>query len=163
MRQAIERLRSLDDKWRMPRKPFDPAELADRIQQARIKAKLDQTQLAELCGLSKQAVNKWEDTRGAPNTPSVENLATLADALSVRTDWLLFGEEPMDAGATLVDFARLAARSVECERWLQKEKLEFTPDDLGKFIVLAYQAKDVDSMVRDLQAIAAFAGRRRRP
>lgn len=155
-------LRSLDEKWRMPRAAFNEAALADRIRHARNLRGLDQLAMASACGVTKQAVSKWEGSSGKPNTPSADNLAKVAETLNVRADWLLFGEEPMEDSTALIDFSRLSSRAARCEHWLQQEGLEFSPEDFGKFLVMAYQAHDVDSMLRDLMAVAAFAGGKRR-
>ena len=51
--------------------------LGERIKSCRQKAGLSQEKLAELAGVSRQAVTKWEAGQSAPST---ENLLKLADA-----------------------------------------------------------------------------------
>lgn len=65
--------------------------LAQRIQEQRKRCGMSQEKLAELVGVSRQAVTKWESGQSAPNT---ENLFRLAEIFGVTVDLLL------DAGGT---------------------------------------------------------------
>lgn len=60
--------------------------LGERIKDCRLKANLSQEKLAELVGVSRQAVTKWESGQSAPNT---ENLFKLAEILGTTVDFLL--------------------------------------------------------------------------
>ena len=51
--------------------------LGKRIKEARLKAGLSQEKTAELLGLSRQAVAKWESGRSAPSTANLLKLAAL--------------------------------------------------------------------------------------
>lgn len=65
-------------------------ELGERIKQARQKAHLSQEKVAELIGVSRQAVTKWESGQSAPNT---ENLFRLAEILGITVDQLIATED----------------------------------------------------------------------
>ncbi|MDE6108341.1 MAG: helix-turn-helix domain-containing protein [Oscillospiraceae bacterium] len=60
--------------------------LAERIQEQRKRCRMSQEKLAELMGVSRQAVTKWESGQSAPNT---ENLFRLAEIFGVTVDFML--------------------------------------------------------------------------
>ena len=62
-----------------------------RLQQVRKAAGLSQEQLAELVGMSRQAVSKWETDQAAPD---IDKLASLCGVLGVSADELLGREAP---------------------------------------------------------------------
>ncbi|MBQ9942255.1 MAG: helix-turn-helix transcriptional regulator [Christensenellaceae bacterium] len=64
--------------------------LSDRIKNCRQSAGLSQEKVAELVGVSRQAVTKWETGQSAPST---ENLFRLAEILGTTVDFLLADEE----------------------------------------------------------------------
>jgi len=64
--------------------------LGERIKTCRQSAGLSQEKLAELVGVSRQAVTKWEAGLSAPST---ENLFRLAEILGTTVDFLLTEEE----------------------------------------------------------------------
>lgn len=65
--------------------------LGQNIKRFRGEAHLSQEKMAELVGVSRQAVTKWEADRSAPST---ENLFRLAEVLSVTVDDLVGPELP---------------------------------------------------------------------
>lgn len=64
--------------------------LGERIKVERTKAKMSQEKLAELVGVSRQAVTKWESGQSSPST---ENLFRIAEVLGTTVD-ILTKEEP---------------------------------------------------------------------
>ncbi|MGE5496020.1 MAG: helix-turn-helix domain-containing protein [Burkholderiales bacterium] len=60
--------------------------LGERIQQLRKSVGLSQEQLADLTGVSRQAISKWETDQSAPE---IDKLLALSRAFSVSTDELL--------------------------------------------------------------------------
>ena len=60
--------------------------LGQRIKECRQKAGLSQEKVAELVGVSRQAVTKWESDQSAPNT---DNLFKLAEILGTTVDFLI--------------------------------------------------------------------------
>ena len=63
--------------------------LGERIKQCRQDAAMSQEKLAELLGVSRQAVTKWESDQSAPST---ENLFKLADLFHTTVDSLVHPE-----------------------------------------------------------------------
>ena len=63
--------------------------LNERIKQLRIERGLNQVELAEKLGVSKQSVSNWENDN---IQPSIEMLLKLSHIFSVSTDYLL-GED----------------------------------------------------------------------
>lgn len=66
-------------------------DLAARLLQLRRREGISQEELAELAGVSRQAVSKWESAQSVPET---EKLLTISEHFNVSMDWLLKGEEP---------------------------------------------------------------------
>ena len=64
--------------------------LGERIKEERTKAKMSQEKLAELVGVSRQAVTKWESGLSSPST---DNLFRIAEVLGTTVD-ILTKEEP---------------------------------------------------------------------
>lgn len=64
--------------------------LGERIKACRRKAGLSQEKVAELVGVSRQAVTKWESDQSAPNT---DNLFRLAEILGTTVDFLITAED----------------------------------------------------------------------
>ncbi len=66
----------------------DVMQLADRLLDLRRKAGYSQEQLADLLGVSRQAISKWE---GAQSQPEVDNVVKLAQIYRVSVDCILTG------------------------------------------------------------------------
>lgn len=64
--------------------------LGERIKACRQRTGMSQEKVAELVGVSRQAVTKWEADRSAPNT---ENLFKLAEIFGTTVDLLLTSED----------------------------------------------------------------------
>ncbi len=64
--------------------------LGERIKECRQSAGMSQEKVAELVGVSRQAVTKWEVNQSAPNT---ENLFKLAEIFGTTVDLLLESDE----------------------------------------------------------------------
>lgn len=62
---------------------------ADNLQSIRKEKQLSQEELAEKIGVSRQAVSKWEQGSGYPET---EKLLVLSQELHVSLDYLMLGE-----------------------------------------------------------------------
>lgn len=66
--------------------------ISDRIQNLRKMKGVSQEQLADVLGVSRQAVSKWESEQ---STPDIEKIITMSDYFEVTTDYLLKGIEPI--------------------------------------------------------------------
>jgi transcriptional regulator with XRE-family HTH domain len=83
--------------------------ISDKIKEYRVKCRMTQAQLAELVGVTPQAISKWEQGRGYPDLSAI---CPLADALRMTTDELL---EHKNAFQELnKKWYRLMRK---CERW----------------------------------------------
>ena len=65
-----------------------------RLYELRRRAGLSQEGLADLLGVTRQAVQKWE---AGASRPDMDNLCALAKYFSVSLDWLVTGAEPEQA------------------------------------------------------------------
>lgn len=66
----------------------EATKFADRLLDLRRKAGYSQEQLADLLGVSRQAISKWE---GAQGRPEVDNVVKLSQIYRVSTDYILTG------------------------------------------------------------------------
>lgn len=65
-------------------------DIAKRLQELRKKAGYSQEQLAEMLGISRQAISKWESGQG---NPDLDNLTKLTEIYAVSADYLLLGRQ----------------------------------------------------------------------
>lgn len=84
----------------------------EKLKEARKKAGLTQEELAELIGISRAAVAKWETDNGLPD---IENLKTVAGLLDVSVDYLLDDGESLDLSVT--------KKAIELNQYGNGEKL----------------------------------------
>lgn len=79
--------------------------IGDRIVTLRKAVGLSQEQLAEVVGVSRQAISKWETSQ---SLPEVDKLVLLSKAFSVSVDELLGGAAPnqTESGIEVKDFVR---------------------------------------------------------
>ena len=78
--------------------------IADRIQQLRKGKGISQEELADMVGVSRQAVSKWESEQ---STHDIEKVILLSDFFDVTTDYLLKGIEPISENNTEKSDARI--------------------------------------------------------
>lgn len=107
--------------------------LHEKIYYYRTLGKLSQEELAELTGVSRQAVSKWELGTA---TPEVSKLMALARAFGVTTDELLSEEAPKlkaepDTQSQMEPEADMPS---EVKHALQPDQLDRTANFLGRLI-----------------------------
>jgi transcriptional regulator with XRE-family HTH domain len=66
---------------------------ADNLQAIRKEKQISQEGLAEIIGVSRQAISRWEQGSGYPET---EKLIMLSKELNVSLDYLMLGEKSID-------------------------------------------------------------------
>lgn len=93
--------------------------LGKRIKEARLKAGFSQEKTAELLGLSRQAVAKWESGRSAPSTA---NLLKLAALLQISVAELTGESMETETAATAVDQEIYTAAFLDAKRQLAAEQ-----------------------------------------
>lgn len=81
-------------------------EISERLQQLRKKENYSQEKLAELLGISRQAVSKWESGQGCPD---IDNIIKLTEIYHVSADYLLLGKN-FDTSKEPVQKERLISR-----------------------------------------------------
>lgn len=67
--------------------------IADRIQKLRKAKGISQEQFADVVGVSRQAVSKWESEQSIPD---LEKVILMSDYFGVTTDYILKGIEPTE-------------------------------------------------------------------
>lgn len=67
--------------------------IGTRIQRLRKQKGLSQNRLAQIAGISRQAVSKWENDQAAPDTM---HLIVLADILDTEVEYLATGKSSSD-------------------------------------------------------------------
>lgn len=91
--------------------------LGEKIKHHRQQARLSQEKLAELVGVSRQAVTKWESDQSAPST---QNLFRLAEIFGTTVDLLIASGEPEPSQAeqiyTLYKGEKAEARKARLDR-----------------------------------------------
>ena len=91
-------------------------ELGERIREARFRAHLSQEKVAELIGVSRQAVTKWESGQSAPST---DNLFKLAEVLGTTVDILI---APEDNTASIAEQVYRMFREEEIRREAERKR-----------------------------------------
>ena len=91
--------------------------LGERIKACRRNAGMSQEKVAELVGVSRQAVGKWETDQSAPSTA---NLFRLAEIFGTTVDMLLASEK--DAGQSLAEQLHLLRRLEEERKAAAKKR-----------------------------------------
>ena len=95
--------------------------LGEQIRAQRRKKGLSQERLAEMTGVSRQAVTKWE---AGQTLPSTENLFRLADIFDVSVDVLVGTSVKQAAPAEQTDAAERTDMAEQLYRLYKKERKE---------------------------------------
>lgn len=111
----------------------EKVEVGDRIRCLRRLRKLTQERMAELCGVSRQTVQKWESGESAP---VYKHIRMLREHLGVSADYILFGADwvpksspirtsnaPADAGALHAQYLFLVSMKLNKDRLLKEGML----------------------------------------
>ena len=100
--------------------------LNEKIFYCRRKAGLSQESLAEVLGVSRQAVSKWET---GDAVPEISKLLSLAKTFEVTTDWLLSEEEPEEDNPSTSYFQETANWGAAEDTASSAERFEQAADD----------------------------------
>ena len=87
--------------------------IGERISQLRQENNMSQLQLAEVLGISRQAVSKWENDQSSPDTI---NLIRLSDILNTEVEYLATGKKPVYTYPVMVDKVKTIEKIVEVEK-----------------------------------------------
>ena len=92
--------------------------IGDRIIDLRKQKKLSQGQLAEIVGVSRQAVSKWESGQNSPDTIK---LIHLADILDTDVEYLATGRKtPKEEPPIILNMVKKVDKIVEVEKIVEK-------------------------------------------
>lgn len=92
--------------------------IGDRIIDLRKQKKLSQGQLAEIIGVSRQAVSKWESGQNSPDTIK---LIHLADILDTDVEYLATGRKtPKEEPPIILNMVKKVDKIVEVEKIVEK-------------------------------------------
>ena len=106
--------------------------LSEKICYCRRKAGLSQEVLAEVLGVSRQAVSKWET---GDAVPEIGKLMSLAKTFGVTTDWLLSEEEPeADENNSAGNFTQDKTSSAERFEKAAEDWMDRIPGIFGKMV-----------------------------
>lgn len=84
--------------------------IGERLRAARGRARLTLRDVASACGVTPQAVNKWEDDTAMPTS---EKFMALCSLLDVSAEWLIAG--PLDFHST-----EKAPQGVHAKYWVRE-------------------------------------------
>lgn len=92
--------------------------IGDRIIELRKQKALSQGQLAEIVGVSRQAVSKWENGQNSPDTIK---LIHLADILDTDVEYLATGRKtPKEEPPIILNIVKKVDKIVEVEKIVEK-------------------------------------------
>lgn len=84
--------------------------IGERITQLRTEKQISQGQLADMLGVTRQAVSKWENDQTSPDTI---RLIKLADALDTEVEYLATGRKPVYEQPIVLNMVKKEDRIVE--------------------------------------------------
>lgn len=82
-----------------------------------------QERLAQKAGVDQRSLARWINGQA---TPSIEKAASIATAMGVSLDWLVYGVD--NAPGALIDEELLADAIEVLEVWLEEEGVDLPPD-----------------------------------
>ena len=122
--------------------------LSEKILYSRKRAGLSQEALADMVGVSRQAVSKWETGEALPETAK---LAALGAALGVSVDWLLSDSEPEEPEEEPAAFVAAAGRRIRLTAAMREQYQAHVAAERA-------EAARQDEAARTLARLRALAG-----
>lgn len=107
-------------------------EVANRLQQLRKAKGLSQEELANILGLSRQAISKWERAETSPDT---DNLICLAKLYNISIDKLLDTSESMEEIKERIAQERIDSIDKEMDKKIEVEKESIDEETFENSIV----------------------------
>lgn len=118
--------------------------IGERITQLRTEKQISQGQLADMLGVTRQAVSKWENDQTSPDTI---RLIKLADALDTEVEYLATGRKPVYEQPIVLNMVKKEDRIVE--KVIEKPVIK-------KLVRIKYRRNPVEYAV--LAVCCLFAG-----
>lgn len=106
--------------------------VGERIKKRRLEKGLSQGELGKLIHKSMQVISNWE--RGYTPTISHEDLVSLATALDVTVDYLVWKERKKDEDSTNNDIENLPPDWLEHLKFIRRAGSKLTPDEMQTYI-----------------------------
>ena len=119
------------------------AEVANRLQQLRKAKGLSQEELANILGLSRQAISKWERAETSPDT---DNLICLAKLYNISIDSLLSTDESIEEIKERIAQERISEIDKDKEEKFEND--EISEQDFEKSIFEDYTDEEKDLKVK---------------
>lgn len=111
--------------------------IQDRIRERRRQLGISMQDVAASCGVSWQAVQRWETTAA----PKRNNLLALADRLKVSIEWLMTGKGPLNQHAA-VDFSKLSGQEAQLVMFFRSMNEPDKEEFLAQANMLAKNSQD---------------------
>lgn len=105
--------------------------VGERISSLRKEKNISQYQLANIMGVSRQAVSKWENDQASPDTL---NLIRLADILDTQVEYLATGKTGSPSPSQPIEKIVEVEKTVEVERVIERKVCVEKPVYIEKVI-----------------------------
>ncbi len=123
-------------------------DFGEKLYSLRTQAKISQLQLAEILGVSRQTVSKWETGN---MLPEIDKLIKISDQFHVSTDYLLRKTKPKDASVNLDRLVLKFLGSAQDMDAISKELVEVMRDG----VIDEEEGKAIDNIIAALDEIVA--------
>lgn len=118
----------------------------EKLYALRTQAKISQIQLAEILGVSRQTVSKWET---GSMLPEIDKLIKISDQFHVSTDYLLRETKPEKVSANMDRLVLRFLGSAQDMDAISKELVEVMRDG----VIDEEEGKQIDEIIATLDAI----------
>lgn len=118
----------------------------EKLYSLRTQAKISQIQLAEILGVSRQTVSKWET---GSMLPEIDKLIRISDQFHVSTDYLLRESKPQKVSANLDRLVLKFLGSAQDMDVISKELVEVMRDG----VIDEGEEEQIDEIIATLDAI----------
>lgn len=123
-------------------------EFGEKLYSLRTQAQISQIQLAEILGVSRQTVSKWETGN---MLPEIDKLIKISDQFHVSTDYLLRENKPEKVSANLDRLVLKFLGSAQDMEAISKELVEVMRDG----VIDEKEGKQINDIIASLDAIEA--------
>ena len=121
--------------------------LADRVKQARKRARMTQAELARATGQSRAAISLWEN--GSTKHLTADSAIQAADALNVSIKWLVYGSGRMTSASLSPQAASIARAYDVMGSAEQREVVGYIKYILSRSVTPA-ESSAVEALLSDL-------------
>lgn len=137
---------------------YDMQTLGDRLKQAMRAAGISsQAELSRQANLRPNTITRW--IHGTTESPRPNDIGVVCRLLSVRPEWLLLGEDPMQADVVMETPASYRAEPLDAElltailaaiqEGLEARKVKLPPKVFGTLVATIYEAALQETALRE--------------